>query len=95
MGACLKKVTGAQPVDASERDVANAVGLVNYHIKDSIAKNVVLRVLNSSKTCDFETLQSLVANLHPSNKTWLKRIIMSGGLAFWNPETNSEYRFWD
>lgn len=96
MSVCLKKVTGKQPVDATADDVVNAVALIDhYKIKDNIRKNLLIRLITTAADCDFATLESLMANFSPANKTLLKRIVMSGGLTFWNPKTNEEYRFWD
>ena len=96
MSACLKKIAGKEPVDADKKDAANAVALVDhFQIKDNIRKNLLVRLITTAVDCDFPTLESLMANLSTANKTLLKRIVMSGGLAFWNPETDSEYRFWE
>ena len=93
MGECLKRVEGRKFVEASQNDAENAKAVTE--IRGGLMSKALCRIIDEARTCTFEQLESLVANLHPDNKKLLRAITLETRLALWNPKKQREFRFWD
>ncbi|MBI5457523.1 hypothetical protein HY971_02240 [Candidatus Kaiserbacteria bacterium] len=89
----MKRIEGRKLLEASKNDAENAKAVIE--IRGGLMSNAFCRIIEEARTCTFERLESLVANLHPDNKKLLRGITLETGLAFWNPKKRREFRFWE
>jgi len=92
MGGCLRFFDGRTYREATEAE-AEAVKVL-IRTEAGLMGNVLCRIIDEARTCTFEQLERLVANLHPNNKKLLRKITLKTELRLWNPKERCAFRYW-
>jgi len=93
MAGCLRTFEGVTFRESTEIEVVYAKAVMRG--MGGNMSNAFCRIIDEARACTFESLETLVANLHPNNKRLFREIMLKTEVRLWNPITRSVFRFWE